>query len=126
VTAYDPENAEIQPWPPGEERSELVQRLRMLSWPEVSPDVRQRCWEQLARQVAELGDEPPSTVPEPSEPGHGRSRPRVQSCWDEGDGLHERRFGRHEFASRLAQGGYKGALGERVASARRAVLSQSR
>jgi hypothetical protein len=40
--------------PRSERASELVQRLRMLRWPEVTPDVRQRCWEELSRQVTEL------------------------------------------------------------------------
>ena len=31
---------------------ELVRRLRNLEWPEVSADVRQRCWEELTSRLA--------------------------------------------------------------------------
>jgi len=40
-------------WPPLDQPSELVQRLRNLQWPEASSEARQRCWSELAQQVAQ-------------------------------------------------------------------------
>lgn len=101
---YEPDRADAWPLPVEEESSELVQRLRALPWPEVSPDVRQRCWERLRRQLGDFEAPVEETLD------------RMPSG---ANGLHTRRFGRHEFASRIGQTGYQGALGHRVAAASR-------
>jgi hypothetical protein len=117
---YDPDTAESHAWPPDEGSSELVARLRAMEWPEVTPEVRQRCWEQLSQQVEALVDPTRRlrAVDEDDRRGGG---------WQDGShGRHERRFGRHEFATRGPRDAYTGALGERVAVARRAARTPAR
>ena len=38
------------------EDDELVRRLRRLEWPQVSAEVRERCWEEFSRALAEQRD----------------------------------------------------------------------
>jgi hypothetical protein len=107
-----------------ESQRELARRLRELRWPEVTPEVRQRCWEELSRQVSALA--------EPS-PGAGRPvdalarveyrRARQRRFWgrDNPAGPGGRRFGRHDFAGHAGESLYSGALTQRVAAARGAA-----
>jgi len=38
-----------------DEDSPLVRRLRNLKWPEVPPDVRERCWREFQQMMAASG-----------------------------------------------------------------------
>jgi hypothetical protein len=38
-------------WPRLDSPNELIQRLRVLRWPAVSPEARQRCWMTIAPQI---------------------------------------------------------------------------
>jgi hypothetical protein len=122
VSTYDPERYPAEGhetshqaraiWPPLDQPSELVQRLRNLSWPEASEEARQRCWEQLSGQVEALSaDARPQAAGTPDEQCSSGSRRGS-------DGQHDRRFGRHEFASRWGNSRHTGALGARVAATR--------
>ena len=82
-----------------DERDELIRRLRNLQWPDISDDVRERCWEELTRRVPGLDGEDPQPD---SEREAGDSDP----------------FRRHEFTPRLMPVSGGGALRERVAAAR--------
>jgi hypothetical protein len=97
--------------------SELVERLRRMRWPEASPEARRRSWEHLHRQAE-------SPVAE----AHGSRTAAVEADTAAGPALmweapterpHELRPRRHEFAPRNRDGTYSGALGHRVAVARR-------
>jgi hypothetical protein len=124
VSTYEPEryHAEGQnpsdpgaaDWPPLDQPSELVQRLRSLQWPEASREARQRCWTELSRQMEALTED--AVVEVDSEdagscPSGARQRRGT-------DGQHDRRFGRHDFASRVGVGRQSAALAERVAATR--------
>lgn len=43
------------------EDDELVRRLRNLEWPRVRPELRQRCWEEFSRRIAEKQKEEDSS-----------------------------------------------------------------
>ena len=112
MTPHDPErqntggrDPQDHTWPPLEQPSELVQRLRNLQWPEASAEARQRCWAELTRQMETLAGA------EPAEEEECASTPQRRGS----DGQHERRFGRHDFAN-WGMGLHKGALAERVAA----------
>jgi hypothetical protein len=42
------------------EDDELVRRLRSLEWPEVSSDLRTRCWEEFSRRMADENGSAPA------------------------------------------------------------------
>ena len=44
---------------PHHESDELVQRLRNLQWDEVSPELRDRCWREFNRMLAERDERIP-------------------------------------------------------------------
>lgn len=107
--------------------SELVRRLKHLRWPEVSPEVRQSCWEELSREVAALGKPTPRGEPSPgiarpvddyARAAYRRARQRRFWGRDNPDAPGGRRFGRHNFAGNRGEGLYRGALAQRVAVAR--------
>lgn len=47
----------------GENKDPLADRLHRLQWPNISSDVRERCWEKISDAIEELGDEPPPPAP---------------------------------------------------------------
>jgi hypothetical protein len=107
VTIYEPESFERQG-----KFSALVARLRSLKWPEATPEARQRTWEAVRRELA-TGD---------------RSEPAEAAREDEAEvgryeQLDERQLRRHDFLTQGTEPGYTGALGERVATARKGRAS---
>jgi hypothetical protein len=109
---------------PDEGESELARRLRELRWPEVSPEVRQRCWEELSQQVSDLGDPSPGAArPVDALARVEYRRARQRRFWgrDNPDGPGGRRFGRHDFAGHAGESLYSGGLTHRVAVARGAA-----
>jgi hypothetical protein len=84
-------------WPRGDE-DELARRLRNLQWPDVSAELRQRCWEELTRRMPELDG--------------GGAQPDSEQTGDSDP------FRRHEFTPRLMPVSGGGALRERVAAVR--------
>jgi hypothetical protein len=123
---HEPDGADYRSWPLDDGPSELIQRLRALRWPEVTPAVRQRCWEELSRQLADLSA-PHGSLRASHDGADAEAGPRSGGGRHGGsEGLRERRFGRHEFANRVYDGGYRGALGQRVALARRSALPRPR
>ncbi len=80
-----------------DEEDELVRRLRGLEWPEVSPDVRQRCWEEFRRRISER--QAGAAVAEA--PGVG--------SYNVGE--------RHAFSRRVVPMRARAVLGERLAAA---------
>lgn len=53
---YDPEG--LQP-----EEDALARRLRRIQWPGVRSDLRERCWQEISRRIAELEPEPGDPLP---------------------------------------------------------------
>jgi hypothetical protein len=104
-----------------DDESELARRLRELRWPEVSPEVRQRCWEELSRQVAALGEPSPGAarlVDALARVEYRRARQRRFWGRDNPDGPGGRRFGRHDFVGHAGESLYSAAVSHRVAVAR--------
>jgi hypothetical protein len=123
---HEPDSADYRSWPPEDGPTELIQRLRTLRWPEVTPEVRQRCWEQLSQQVADLSA-PDGSLRACQDGADAEAGPRSGEGWHGGsESPQERRLGPHEFANRAHDGGYRGALGHRVALARRAAVPRAR
>jgi len=82
-------------WIRGED-DELVRRLRTLQWPEVSPELRQRCWEEFSRRIADR-----------------QAMPGAEA----GDLGEKREYERHEFSRRLIPPRGRAVLGHRMAVA---------
>ena len=116
----DPADSGAGAWPPLDQPSELVQRLRNLRWPEASAQVRQRCWTELAQQMEARAQDAAADRVRRVEPVPPAGQcPSDSSRAKRGtDGQHDRRFGRHDFAARLGAGRHTGALGERIAATR--------
>ena len=94
---------------------ELVRRLHSLRWPEVSADVRQRCWEELTSRLA--GETPaaePASEPQGDRNPYWRNeftprRTRVSS----GDGaLHERWTAARGLSRPIAERHFRPRTGE--------------
>ena len=112
MSTFDPERQHV--WPPLDQPSELVQRLRSLDWPQASAEARRRCWMELSRQVDALSEPPVGGAPEASDESAVQCKSGSSRDGRGTDGQHDRRFGRNEFASRLGFRGHTGALGARV------------
>jgi hypothetical protein len=44
------------------EDDELVRRLRSLDWPEVSPELRKRCWEEFSGRLTDQNGRPAASA----------------------------------------------------------------
>lgn len=77
TTLYEDERE----WFPPED-DELIRRLRNLKWPEVQPEVRERCWREFQKRIAKMRESGEHLAPGeigptlPEEPGEtGPSEP---------------------------------------------------
>jgi hypothetical protein len=104
-----------------EPSSELTRRLADLRWPEVSEEVRERCWRELSHQLSEATEPKPGMarpVDLHARAAYGRARQRRFWGRDNPDGPGGRRFGRHDFSPHTGESLYPGALSQRVVAAR--------
>jgi hypothetical protein len=87
-------------WIRGDE-DELVRRLRTLQWPEVSPELRERCWEEFSRRIADKQLSPADSGAHAAAADLGGAR----------------EYERHEFSRRLIPVRGRAVLGHRLAVA---------